>query len=143
MKMKREHQVPLSPQALALLNALPRMGDLVFASATGKELSDATLSAATRRMHEADIKAGGVGYVDGQTGKPCVPHGLRSTFRDWCGTNAVPRELAELSLAHKFGNEVEQSYARDPLLRRRAPVMNAWADFITGVSTGKVVALHG
>ena len=59
-----------------------------------------------------------------------VPHGFRSSFRDWCAMNEVPREVAEASLAHKVGNEVELAYSRSVLLERRRPVMHKWATYL-------------
>lgn len=158
MKMRRPHVVPLSAPALALLKELPVMNELVFSAPRGGKLSDATLSAAMKRMHAADLKAGNRGFFDAEVRlyeqsvdgnmvdagpAPAVPHGLRSTFRDWCGTDGVPRELSELSLAHKFGNEVEQRYARNPLVEKRRPVMERWAAFLNGEAVAKVVQLHG
>ena len=71
-------------------------------------------------------------------------HGLRSSFRDWCGENSHDRELAEMSLghkvnlvaemslSHKVGTKVERAYARSDLLERRRKVLQQWADFATG-----------
>jgi integrase len=61
-----------------------------------------------------------------------VPHGLRSSFRDWCGLNGHPPDLAELSLAHAVGSRVERSYRRDPLVEQRRKIMDAWAEFCGG-----------
>ncbi len=82
MKMNREHRVPLPPAAMALLDGLPRLGDndLVFPAVRGAQLSDMTLSATMRRIHEAEIKAERPGFVDRVSKRPAVPHGLRSTF---------------------------------------------------------------
>jgi integrase len=57
-------------------------------------------------------------------------HGFRSSFRDWAGElTAFPREVAEAALAHRTGNEVEQSYRRGDALEKRRQLMNAWATF--------------
>ena len=158
-KMQRAHVVPLSAAALALLKELPRDNPLVFPAVRGGKLSDATLSAAMKRMHSADLKAGGGGFFDAEVRSyrkdddgimvdvgpaAATPHGLRSLFRDWCGTNEIPRELSELALAHRFGNEVEQAYARNPLTERRRPIMEAWAAFLAGGNAGgQVVPIRG
>ena len=119
MKGGRPHRVPLSPEAVALLKALPRFeveeGKPIWCSpAAGKPLSDMTLTAVMRRMK-----------VD------AVPHGMRSTFRDWCGERtATPNEVAELCLAHAIGNETEAAYRRGDMLDRRREVMELWAKFI-------------
>jgi integrase len=60
-------------------------------------------------------------------GRGPVPHGLRSSFRDWCGENGHPRDLAELSLAHAVGNKVERAYLRSKLVEQRRTIMDAWA----------------
>jgi integrase len=61
-----------------------------------------------------------------------VPHGFRSSFRDWAGeTTDYPRELAEHALAHRVGNEVEQSYRRGKAVEKRRPMMAEWASFVT------------
>ncbi len=85
MKAGREHRVPLTREAVALLRDLPRMegSPYVFFAPRGGMLSDMTISAVMRRMQEAEEKAGGKGFLDPRSGRPAVPHGLRSTFRDW------------------------------------------------------------
>ncbi len=115
-KQGREHRVPLSDAAVELLNALPRLAkcEMVFPSSAGAQLSDMTLSAVCRRM---DV--------------PAVPHGFRSTFRDWCGERtAFAREVAEAALGHSVGNEVEAAYRRGDALEKRRKLMNAWAGFL-------------
>lgn len=119
MKASREHRVPLSDAALALLKSLPRFvgNDLVFPAPRGAALSDMTLSAVTRRM-----------------GVQAVPHGFRSTFRDWCGeATAFPREVAEAALAHQLENKVEAAYRRGDALAKRQQLMQAWADWCSRV----------
>ena len=59
-----------------------------------------------------------------------VPHGFRSSFRDWCGDTGVAREVAEACLAHTIKNQVEAAYARSDLLERRRDVMQQWADYL-------------
>lgn len=116
MKGGRGHRVPLSAPALALLRALPHDDALVFPSATGKALSDMTLSAVMRRLKV-----------------PAVPHGFRSTFRDWAAERTnYPNELAEMALAHTIENKAEAAYRRGDLLARRAAMMAEWAAFIGG-----------
>ncbi|KAA8608535.1 integrase [Salipiger aestuarii] len=146
MKMEREHRVPLTPQAVALLQALPRLEgvSLVFPAPRGGEMSDMTLSAAMRRIHAADVAAGAPGFVDRVSKRPAVPHGLRSTFRDWVAERThFPGDMAEVALAHKVGNAVEASYRRGDMVEKRRAMMAAWADHLTGKKTGrgKVVRL--
>lgn len=115
MKAGKEHRVPLSDAAAKLLKALPRFEgtDLVFPGSKGKPLSDMTLTAVMRRMN-----------VD------AVPHGFRSTFRDWVSERTnYPHELAEMALAHAIGNKVEAAYRRGDMLEKRRQLMAAWAKF--------------
>lgn len=118
MKAGREHLVPLSVDALELLKGLPRHEGcaFVFASPRLGQLSDMSISAVMRRM-EVDA----------------VPHGFRSTFRDWCSecTN-YPHEVAEMALAHTIPNAVERAYRRGNLLEKRRSLMNDWCRFLNG-----------
>ncbi len=139
MKAEAEHVVPLSDAAVTLLKALPRgdPGDLVFGSEMpgheGQQMSDMTLSAVVRRLHTADLVAGGKGFIDTSSGRVATPHGIaRSTFRDWCSENHVPREVAERALAHAVGDKTEAAYLRTKLVVQRRPVMQAWAEFLAG-----------
>ena len=115
MKPGREHRVPRSRRASALLAEAGRLreGDLVLQSATGRRLSDNTLSKLLRDL-----------------GIDAVPHGFRSSFRDWCGESGQPREVAEAALAHTIGNQAEAAYARTDLLERRRVLMEAWSAYL-------------
>lgn len=119
MKAKKPHRVPLSPRCLAILaeaKALKRDGDdLVFpGTKEGKPLSDMTLS---KLMKDLDIAA--------------VPHGFRSSFRDWAGeATAHPREVIEFALAHVIKDKAEAAYARSDLFDKRRTLMNDWSGFI-------------
>lgn len=132
MKAGNDHRVPLSPQAVALLKALPRYADnpLVFHAMRGGQLSDMTLSKQMRDMDAKAKAAGGKGWLDARDGRPAVPHGLRSTFRDWAAETGQPREMAEIALAHRVGSDVERAYRRSDMVERRRAMMAAWADFI-------------
>ena len=85
---------------------------LVFPSQRGKPMSDNTLS---KMLRDLEI--------------PGTPHGCRSTFRDWCGENAVSREVAEAALAHVVTG-VEGAYFRSDLYQQRARVMQDWASYV-------------
>jgi integrase len=133
MKAEREHRVPLSPAVLAMLESLPRMvgTTLIFPSAKNDALSDMTLTAVIRRMHEASTKAGNAGWCDG-AGKVITAHGFRSTFRDWAGeTTAYPREVIEHALAHQLKDKAEAAYQRGDLLDKRRRLMADWAKHCT------------
>lgn len=118
MKAGKEHRVPLSPRVVQLLKDLPRMADseLLFPAARGGQLSDMALTAVMRRM-EVDA----------------VPHGFRSTFRDWASEKTnYPRDVAEMALAHTIGDKVEAAYRRGDLFDKRTKMMADWAKFAGG-----------
>jgi integrase len=115
MKASKEHHVPLSPDTVALLKALPKLGDspYVFPGTKG-QLSDMTLTAALRRMNRSSLTA----------------HGFRSTFRDWAGERTnYPREVCEHALAHKLKDKAEAAYQRGSLFDKRRALMNDWAKY--------------
>jgi len=134
MKAGREHRVPLPPAAVAILEAIPRMkgSPYVFFAPRGGQLSDMSISAVMRRMQEAEKKIGRKGFVDSQSGRPAVPHGLRSTFRDWAAEQGYDHVMAEMALAHSVGSTVERAYRRTDLIRRRRDMLTDWAAFLDG-----------
>jgi integrase len=133
MKAGRLHRVALSPAAMAVLaEVLPLMkqpGDLVFPSARqGKPLSDMALSEVVRRMNEGGEEGALPTWRDVE-GRAVVPHGFRSTFRDWAGeTRPEGREVVEAALAHTVKDKAEAAYARSDLLEKRRPLMDAWGE---------------
>jgi integrase len=131
MKMKKEHRVPLSSNALKLLASLPREGRLLFPGTRHDlALSDMTLTAAIRRMDLAESKENGTGWKDPVIGRTVTAHGFRSTFRDWTAEAAnFPREVCEHALAHSLPDKVEASYRRTDLVDKRVALMQSWADF--------------
>ncbi len=134
MKAKREHRVPLSPEAIELLSSAPRYvgSDHVFPSVKGAALSDMSISAVMRRMQDDAKAKKEEGWIDPRVGRPAVPHGLRSTFRDWVDEKTnYQREMAEIALAHKVGSSVEQAYRRTDLLEKRRQMMEDWAAFLS------------
>jgi integrase len=119
---KRDHTVPLSNEAIALLNGLERIKgtDLLFPSITLKKLSDSTISKLMRDM-----------YTNKELTDKAVPHGFRSTFRVWClEQTTYSSELAELSLMHEVGDSVYKAYQRSDGLERRRAIMQDWSKFI-------------
>ena len=121
MKAKRDHRVPLSGRALAILHDVPRLSDgtgLVFRSRRGKPLSTVTLPRLTKEL-----------------GIAAVPHGFRSSFRDWAAERTnTPREVVEAALAHTVQNPTEAAYARSDLFERRRRLMDEWAAYLDGES---------
>jgi integrase len=144
MKAKKEHRIPLSPGALALLRVLPRIEgcDFVFPAARGGALSDMALSAVMRRMQESETAAGHKGWLDPRSGRPAVPHGVRSTFRDWAAETGAARDMAEIALAHVVGSEVERAYRRSDMLERRRALMSAWDAACRGERPSNVIAFR-
>ena len=115
MKAGKEHRVPLSDQAVAVLaraREYTNGSGLVFPGPLGREV---TSTAYSKLLHENDVG--------------CVPHGFRSSFRDWCSETGQPRELAEHALAHVVKG-VEGAYQRSDLFNRRRALMAAWADHV-------------
>jgi integrase len=111
MKSGREHRVPLSDRAIAILNAVPRRGAFVFGG-TKPLAHNATRELLKRRRSGA------------------TPHGMRAAFRTWVSeaTN-YPDHIAEAALAHAVGTGVERAYKRGDLFERRRKLMHAWAAF--------------
>jgi integrase len=121
MKGGREHRVPLSRAALALLRVMgPReAGDVIFPGLKGS-LSDMSLTAVLRRMK---VQA--------------TVHGFRSTFRDWVSEcTHFPGEVAEMALAHAVGDKVEAAYRRGDLLARRTQLMQEWGHYLGAEARG-------
>ena len=119
MKTGREHRVPLSSGALAVLQEAQALADgsgVVFPSARGGPLSSEAIAKLVR-----DVKIG------------AVPHGFRSSFRDWAAEcSDAPREVCELALAHVNTNSIEAAYRRTDLFERRRGLMEQWAAFLAG-----------
>ncbi len=125
MKSGREHKVPLSPAALAILNRLRPFPDAdaqpadtpIFVSSHRKKpISNMAMLQLLRRMGHADITV----------------HGFRSTFRDWAGEETnFPRDVAEAALAHVVSDQTEAAYRRGTAIEKRRRLMDAWASFAT------------
>jgi integrase len=115
MKANREHVVPLSNAALAILEKMKalRQSDMIFPGKTAPAVNKDGLRLLVRDLHPI-----------------IVPHGFRSTFRDWAGDETnYAREVAEAALAHKVGDATEQAYRRLKALAKRRKMMQAWADW--------------
>ncbi len=128
MKSGKEHRVPLSDAALAILGPPGEPDQYVFPGGkAGSPLSNMALLMTLRRMGHADLTA----------------HGFRSTFRDWAAERtAFPSEVAEMALAHVVGDKVEAAYRRGDLFDKRRQLADAWARFCTAPPVaGNVVAI--
>ena len=117
MKAKREHRVPLCGRALEILDAARTLGDgnpHVFPMRSGRPISASTL---LKTLNDLRVAA--------------VPHGFRSSFRDWAAEETDhPREVIEAALAHVVQNKVEAAYARSDLFERRRRLMDDWAAYL-------------
>ena len=134
MKGRREHRVPLSRVALAVLERARQAGEgseFVFPNTgRGQPLSNMAMLKMMERMGRPEL----------------TTHGFRSTFRDWAAEQtAFPSEVAEAALAHAIGDKTEAAYRRGDLFEKRRRLMDAWAAFCTTAPAehGKVVSLQG
>ncbi|MCJ1959890.1 tyrosine-type recombinase/integrase [Novosphingobium mangrovi (ex Hu et al. 2023)] len=134
MKAGKEHHVPLSEAAVAIVAAQKAVkikgNDYVFPAPRGGKLSDMSLTAVLKRMDYADL----------------TQHGFRSTFRDWAGeTTAFPREVIEHALAHQIADKAEAAYQRGTLFPKRVKLMEEWAKRCSSADAvgGNVVSLKG
>jgi len=128
MKTANEHRVPLTDDMLAIIEPLKAMASQYVFEGQKRHapMSNMAMLMLLRRMK-----------VEGAT-----VHGFRSTFRDWASEVAsAPREVAEMSLAHKVGSDVERAYARSDLLERRRALMERWSGFVAGASDNNVVRI--
>jgi integrase len=124
MKANREHRVPLSDVALAILSTLQRDGERVF------PISNMAMPMLLRRMGKGDLTV----------------HGFRSTFSDWCAERTnFPSEVREMALAHAVGDKVEAAYRRGDLFEKRRQLAEEWARYCDGEepAESKVVRLAG
>ena len=128
MKAGREHRVPLSARAVAILESLAKVRtcDFVFPSPRGaRPLSHVALQKVLARM-----------------GVQATAHGFRSSFRDWAGNEtAFPREVAEASLAHRVGDATETAYRRSDALEKRRALMDAWSNYCDGERADNVILI--
>jgi integrase len=132
MKGGREHRVPLSPAALAVLREAQRLrlNDYVFpGQKPGRPLSSMALLMLLRRLERGDVTA----------------HGFRSAFSDWAHEETRhPNHVIEMALAHAIGSKVEAAYRRGHLFEKRRALMNDWAAYCSSASeaaSGPLMAL--
>jgi integrase len=131
MKAEKEHRVPLSAPAIAILADMAKLrdGEFIFPGAKrGRSLSDMAMLMLLRRMGRGDLTV----------------HGFRSSFRDWAAERTnFPREVAEMALAHTVSDKVEAAYRRGDLFSKRRQLMAAWARYCAAPATtgGEVVPI--
>lgn len=115
MKAKKDHRVPLTDRAIAILQALPREADFVFpGDQKDLALGHSAMDQVRKRMGRHDITV----------------HGFRSTFKDWASERTgYPNHVVEQALAHTIGNAVEKAYRRGDLFDKRRKLMADWARY--------------
>ena len=117
MKAGKEHRVPLSPRAVAIIRELEKAhgGKYVFpGQKDGAPLSNMAMLELLKRNNRSDLTV----------------HGFRSTFRDWAAERTnYPREVCEMALAHALTDQVEAAYRRGDLFTKRAKLMREWAAY--------------
>ncbi|MDA1101494.1 MAG: integrase arm-type DNA-binding domain-containing protein [Proteobacteria bacterium] len=129
-KSGRPHRIPLSSEALAVLNSMKAIQvdgeEHVFPGRRpGRQMSENTM----RKFLQNDMQREGL-----------TVHGFRSTFRDWAAEQSnFPREVAEAALAHALKDKTEAAYQRGDLLEKRRDLMEAWANYCSSLEGGKVV----
>ena len=131
MKAAKDHVVPLTAEAITLLEQTPRLGKYLFTGARGGQISDVMVSKVPKAL-----------------GHNVTAHGFRSTFKDWARLHtAYPDEVSELALAHVNDDKTRAAYARDGLLNKRRLLMNDWAEYCKGkgakTSSDNVVSIGG
>jgi integrase len=149
MKGRRDHRVPLSKHALT--HGGTKTGakdDFIFEGRKpGTPLSNMAMTGVIKRLNAKRKQAGLSLYVDpAQDNKRVVPHGFRSTFRDWAAEQTnYPNHLVEMALAHAVDDKTEAAYRRGDLFEKRRRLMNAWADYCASstISSANVAVLRG
>jgi integrase len=130
MKAGREHRVPLSASAVAILEKMAeiKQSDFVFpGDKSGQPFSNMAMLAALRRMNRADL----------------TTHGFRSTFRTWAADQPGNwRDVAEAALAHVVGDDTERAYNRGDLFEKRRKLMDAWARYCSTPARGDVIPMR-
>jgi integrase len=131
MKAAKEHRVPLSSRAIAILKEREPLGERwVFQGARGGKMSDMAMAMHLRRMQAREVEKGRAGFIDPVENRPATVHGFRSSFRDWADERtAYPHEMKELALAHTIANKAEAAYRRGDMMDKRRRLMEDWATY--------------
>ncbi|MGM0411422.1 MAG: tyrosine-type recombinase/integrase [Bacillota bacterium] len=145
IKGTKKHRIPLSKQAIKILNGIPRLSEYIFTAPKGGFLTSESISKVIKNLDKK-----GKTYLDPVVNRLVVPHGFRSSFKDWArqpvryGHSSYSDELSELALAHVNSDQTRAAYARNELLEERRPLMQDWANFCEGKkSIGEVIELKG
>ncbi|MEP1213683.1 MAG: tyrosine-type recombinase/integrase [Marinobacter sp.] len=133
---KKPHKVPLTKRAIEILKSMPRNGAYVFPGYRGKPaMSENALNNAVKELHEIDIKNGGNGFLDPESGRIATAHGMRSAFKDWATEiNHAEDYVSELALSHIDTSSTREAYKRDQLVQKRRKLMNAYEKYLSSTS---------
>ncbi|SFJ01407.1 site-specific integrase [Bradyrhizobium sp. Gha] len=134
MKGDAEHKVPLSRAALDVLDRMQDLtgdGEYIFANPDGVPLSDASMGAVINRMNEDERR-----WIDPASDREVVPHGFRSSFRDWAAEHGYDDPVAEAALAHKISDKVVAAYKRTRFFELRNQMMADWSDYCARAVVG-------
>jgi integrase len=135
MKSDAENRVPLSKAALAVLDrteTIKDASDYIFPNTKGKPLSDASAAGAIDRMKEQERC-----WIDPKLDREVVPHGFRSSFRDWAAEHGYDHAVAEAALAHKVSDDVIAAYKRTTFFGLRKQMMKDWAEYCARPAAGE------
>ena len=146
MKGRKEHRVPLSDRVRAILAEAKkiRQGEYIFPGVrSGKPMTDMSLTSLVKRMDAQQVKNDAERWLDKNSGRIIVPHGFRSSVRDWAAeVTHYPGEMAEMALAHVVGNKVEAAYRRGDMFEKRRQMMTDWAMWCNPKKTATVTPIR-
>jgi integrase len=132
----KPHKVPLSPAVIALLKALPKVGQFLFPGLkAGKPLSNMAMAVALKKLNKSES---GWRWLDQDSNRQIVPHGFRATFRGWAKRSRQEWDLVEECLGHAVGSAVQRAYDREDTVELRRPIMEEWAKYSLGSSEKNV-----
>ena len=123
MKAGVEHKIPLTDKMIELIRSLSKLNDYVFAgNKNNRPLSNMAMLTMMRKM----------GYIKDGDLPAYVPHGFRSSFRDWCEEQSnYPHGVIERALAHTIPSLTERAYNRSDLFDKRRSLMQAWGKYVS------------
>lgn len=132
----KPHKVPLTKRAIEILKSMPRDGAYVFPGYRGKAtMSENALNNVVKDIHDIDLRNGGNGFLDSESGKIATAHGMRAVFKDWATEiNHAADEVSELALSHIDTSSTREAYKREQLVPKRRKLMNAYEKYLSSTS---------
>ncbi|WP_370230349.1 tyrosine-type recombinase/integrase [Marinobacter nauticus] len=131
---RKNHKVPLTRRAIEILKMMPRDGGpYIFPGYRGKDMmSENALNNTVKYIHEIDVKSGGAGFFDLESGKIATAHGMRSAFKDWATEMGNTQDyVSELALSHIDTSSTRAAYKRRQLIPKRKKLMNAFEKYLS------------